>query len=127
MDRKTQLRSLIVVHLVWTFLLTPAAFETRPFSSFNPLGFASLALIFTTVTLDVVTLLIVKRRTRLATALAMLGTALFIPPFLVDQLGLFSTLGAPTAIVILEYAALITQLAIGYVAYRLRQETPTAA
>jgi sugar phosphate permease len=126
MDRKTQLRLLIGVHLVWTFLLTPAAFETRPFSSFNPIGFASLALIFTTVTLDIVTLLIVQRRTRLATALAMVGTALFIPPFLVDQAGLFSTLGAPTAIVMLEYAALITQLAIGYVAYRLRQGTAAA-
>jgi len=126
MDRRTQLRLLIGVHLVWTFLLTPAAFETRPFASFNPIGFASLALIFTTVTLDIVTLLIVQRRTRLATTLAMVGTALFIPPFLVDRAGLFSTLGAPAAIVVLEYAALITQLAIGYVAYRLRQGTAAA-
>jgi hypothetical protein len=125
MNPPTQLRTLIAVHLVWTFLLTPLAFETRPFATFNPIGYASLAMIFTTVTLDIVTFVLVDRRTRLATSLAMVGTVLFIPPFIVDQLGLFATLPAPSAIVVLEVAALLTQLAIFGVAWRLRRTTAT--
>ncbi len=50
----TMLRVLIGVHLVWTFLLTPVALEPRPFSVINPIGYLSLALIFTIVTLDIV-------------------------------------------------------------------------
>ena len=66
MSRQTQLRALVALHLLWTFLLTPIALEPRPFSSFNPLGFVSLALIFTTVALDIVSFVIVRGRPRTA-------------------------------------------------------------
>ena len=121
MTGPTVLRILVGVHLVWTFLLTPLALEPRPFSSFTPLAFVSLAMIFTTVTLDVVAFAIVGTRTRLAAALVAIGALLFVPPFIVDQLGLFSTIPAPTQITILEIAALATQLALLYVGMRLRR------
>ena len=123
MARQTQLRALVAVHLVWTFLLTPLALEPRPFSSFSPLGFVSLALIFTTVALDVVAFVIVRGRPRLAGTLVAIGALLFAPPFSVDQAGLFSTLPAPTQITILEGAALLTQLALFVVGVRLRRES----
>ena len=78
-------------------------------------------MIFTTVTLDVVAFAIVGTRTRLAAALVAIGAVLFVPPFIVDQLGLFSTIPAPTQITILEIAALATQLALLYVGMRLRR------
>lgn len=123
MSRLVQLRGLVLVHLVWTFLLTPIALEPRPFSSFNLLGFLSLALIFTTVALDIVSFLIVRGRPRLAGTLVAIGALLFAPPFGVDQAGLFSTIPPPTQITILEGAALITQLALFVVGMRLRRES----
>src|SRR5712691_638399 len=97
----TLLRLLIGAHLVWSVLLTPAGFETRPFSSFTPLAYISLALIFTTIGLDIVAFLIVGRRPRLAGLLASIGPFLFVGPFFVDQLGYFSSLRAPTVIAVL--------------------------
>jgi len=123
MSRVAQLRTLVLVHLVWTFLLTPIAFEPRPFSSFNPLGFVSLALIFTTVGLDIVAFVVVRGRPRLAGTLVAIGALLFAPPFGVDQAGLFSTIPAPTQITILEGAALITQVLLFVVGVRLRRES----
>ena len=122
----TLLRAVVAVHLVWTFLLTPVALEPRPFSSINPFGWLSLGLIFTTVTLDIVAFVIVSGRPRTAGTLAMIGALLFIPAFVGDQLGLFSTLAAPTRIVILEVAALVTQLVLLYVGLRLRRESALA-
>jgi hypothetical protein len=115
------LRLLVGMHLVWTVLLTPIAFEPRPFSSFTTLGFVSLALIFTTVTLDVVAYVLAPRRPATAGTLVAIGAILFVPPFFIDQLGLFSSQAAPTQIVVLELAALVTQLALLYVGWRLRR------
>ena len=122
----TVLRILVGVHLIWTVLLTPLALEPRPFSSFTPLAFVSLAMIFTTVMLDVVAFVIVSTRTRTAATLVAIGALLFVPPFIVDQLGLFSTIPAPTQITILEIAALATQLALLYVGIRLRAASSAA-
>jgi hypothetical protein len=118
------LRILIGFHFVWTILLTPIAFEPRPFSSFTTLGFLSLGLIFTTVALDVVAFILANRRPIAAGSAAAIGAVLFIPAFVVDQLGYFSSEKAPTIITVLEIAALLTQLAILYVALRLRRAAP---
>jgi hypothetical protein len=126
MSRPVTLRILIAVHLVWTFLLTPIALEPRPFSTINPIGWASLAMIFTTVGLDIAAFAILSRNARTAATLAAIGSVLFIPPFVGDQLGLFSTLRPPTQITVVEIAALVTQLAILVVALRLRRETARA-
>jgi hypothetical protein len=115
------LRFLIAVHLVWTFLLTPLAFEPRPFSSFTPLGFVSLALIFTTVALEIGAFALVFRRPITAGTAAAIGPVLFVPAFLIDQFGLFSSQRPPTQITALEIAALATQLVIFYVALQLRR------
>jgi hypothetical protein len=122
----TMLRLLIGVHLVWTFLLTPVALEPRAFSVINPIGYLSLALIFTTVALDIVAFAIVGRNPRTAATLAALGPFLFVGPFLGDLAGLFATVRAPLQIVVLEFLAFGTQLAILYVALRLRRASATA-
>jgi len=114
------LRTLIAIHFVWTFLLTPIAFEPRPFSSFTVLGFGSLALIFTTVALDIAAFVLATRRPRTAGLAASIGAVLFIPAFLIDRAGLFSSESAPATIVILEAAALVTQVLILWSGYRLR-------
>lgn len=118
------LRILIGIHLVWTVLLTPLAFEPRPFSSFTSLGFVSLGLIFTTVTLDVAAFVLANRRPGTAGMAAVVGALLFVPAFAVDQLGYFSSQPAPTQITVLEIAALITQLAILWAGLRLRRASP---
>jgi hypothetical protein len=122
----TRLRVLIAIHFVWTILLTPIAFEPRPFSSFTALGFVSLALIFTTVALDVAAFVLAARRSMTAGAAAVIGAVFFVPAFAVDQLGYFSSQRAPAQITILEVAALLTQLAILYAGWRLRREAASA-
>jgi hypothetical protein len=112
---------LIVAHLVWTVLLTPAAFETRPFSTFTLIGWVSLGLIFTTVALDIAAFVMVGRRPRIAGSLAAIGPFLFVGPFIGDQAGFFSSLRPPTAISVLEVAAFLTQLTILWVALRVRR------
>ena len=120
------LRLLIGVHLVWTVLLTPAALESRPFSSISPIGWFSLVLIFTTVGLDLAAFLLARRNPRTAGLLAAIGPFLFVGPFVGDQVGLFSSLKAPLQITVVEVLALLTQLAILYVALRLRREGAAA-
>jgi len=120
------LRVLIAVHLVWTFLLTPAALEPRPFSSISPIGWLSLLLIFTTVGLDIAAFAIVGRNPRRAGQLAAIGPFLFVGPFVGDQLGYFASLAAPARVTVLEIAALITQIAILFVALRLRRAPVSA-
>lgn len=88
----TMLRVLIGVRLVWTFLLTPLALEPRPFSVINPIGYLSLALIFTTVALDIAAFVLVGRNPRTAATLAAIGPFLFVGPFLGDLAGLFAHL-----------------------------------
>jgi len=116
------LRFFIGLHMIWTVLLTPAVLETRPFSTITTVGWISLVLIFITVGLDIVAFLLAGRQPRLAGLLAAIGPFLFIGPFIGDRLGLFSSLKAPGPIVVVEVLALMTQLAILYVALRLRRE-----
>ncbi len=119
----TQLRVLIAAHLIWTVLLTPAALETRPFSAITQLGWISLALIFTTVGLDIAAFVVAERKPRTAGLLAAIGPFLFVGPFLGDQAGLFATLPAPAPITVVEVVALATQVAILFVALRLRRDS----
>jgi hypothetical protein len=120
----TRLRVLIAVHFVWTFLLTPIAFEPRPFSSFTTLGFVSLGLIFTTVALDIGAFALAARRSVAAGTAAAIGALLFVPAFAVDQLGYFSSQAAPAQITVLELAALLTQLTILFTGLQLRRRPP---
>jgi hypothetical protein len=121
----TSLRILIGTHFVWTFLLTPAALETRPFSAITATGWVSLGLIFTTVALDIAAFVLAERDPRRAGLLAAIGPFLFVGPFIGDQLGYFASLPAPSAITVIEVLALATQVAILFVALRLRRGSAT--
>jgi hypothetical protein len=114
------LRILFVAFFVCTFLLTPLALEPRPFSVISPIGFASLALIFTVVALDIVALLILNRNPRTAGLLAAVGPFLYIGPLIGDQVGLFASVRPPLRITTFEVIAFLTQLAILFFAVRLR-------
>jgi hypothetical protein len=116
------LRILIAIHVLWTFLLTPAALEPRPFSSITVIGWVSLALIFTVVALDIAAFAVAARNPRLAMRVAVPGPFLLVGPVIGDQLGYFATIAAPFQITILEIAALATQVAILFVAVGLRAE-----
>ena len=120
------LRILFVAFFVWTFLLTPLALEPRPFSVISPIGFASLALIFTVVVLDIVAFLMLGRNPRTAGLLAAMGPFLYVGPLIGDQGGLFASVRPPLRITIFEVIAFVTQLAILFFAVRLRSAGATA-
>jgi hypothetical protein len=121
------LRGLIVLHLIWTYLLTPLALEPRPFATITVIGWISLVLIFTTVALDIVAFVVAGGRPRLAFLLAAIGPFLLVGPVIGDQVGLFATLPPPPQIVALEALAMLTQLAILYLAVgRLRSQSAPA-
>ncbi len=121
------LRGLIVMHLVWTFLLTPLALEPRSFDVITPIGYASLVLIFSVVALDIVALAIAGRNPRLAGLIAAVGPFLLVGPVIADQVGLFATVPPPAVITALEFLALATQIAIFFVALQLRRGAPAAS
>jgi hypothetical protein len=50
-----------------------------------------------------------------------------VGPFIGDQLGYFATIAAPTRITVLELLALATQVAILFVAIRIRREAATSS
>ncbi len=120
------LRGLIVIHLAWTFLLTPLALEPRPFEVITTIGYISLALIFTVVALDIVALIIAGRNPRRAALIAMVGPFLLVGPVIGDQVGVFATVPPPAVITALELLALATQVAIFFVALRIRRPAPAA-
>jgi hypothetical protein len=71
--------------------------------------------------LNIVSFALMARRPRRAALLAAIGPFLFIGPVSADQLGLFSAIAPPFRSSVVEAVAALTQLAILFVAVRLRR------
>lgn len=67
-------------------------------------------------------LILARRHPRRAGLLAAIGPFLFVGPFLGDQLGVFASIRPLFQITVLEIAAMLTQIAILFVAVRLRRQ-----
>ncbi|MCI4366090.1 MAG: hypothetical protein L3K10_08590 [Thermoplasmata archaeon] len=121
---KKALALLLGLGFVCVFLLTPAGFETRPIPSIHPLGFVVLAGIFTTVGLNLLGLVLMNRRPRIAAVVVSVGFFLVFTGITIDQVGLFSTFGPPTRISVVEWAFVLIELGVLLLAARLYRVSP---
>jgi hypothetical protein len=98
------LAALLVVNVVLVFLLTPLGFENRPSSELKTVGYIAIGTIFAGLALDLASIaLVLFRRVRLASSLAIVASILFFFPILGDRAGAFFSLPIPPVIDTLEY------------------------
>src|SRR4051794_32436127 len=92
----------LVVNIALVILLTPLGFESRPPTELKTLGYIAIGTIFAGLALDVASLVLLFRRVRLASALAIIGALLFFFPIFGDRIGSFFSTPTPPAIDFLE-------------------------
>ena len=117
----------LVLYVIFNILLTPpAGLETRNPALVTGIGVVSLALLFIGLALAIVAIVLVYRRSRRAAGAAIIAASLFVPAFLVEQTGNFSTLRPPPAIEAIEIvqaALVVIIVAAGF--WRLRRSAST--
>ena len=88
--------------------LTPTAgFETRSPARVTGVGIASLVRVFIGLTLGVISLALIARVSRRKPIVAIIASVPFIPAFLAEQTGEFSSLRPPAAIETIEIAPIV--------------------
>lgn len=112
----------LVVNVVIVILLTPLGFENRPQSALQNVGLIAIATIFTGLTLDVASFLLLFRRVRLASGLAIVASLLFFFPIVGDRTGSFFSVPTPPAIDFLEYVFFVVLLVTLFLAWNVYRE-----
>ena len=103
----------LVAYVVADVLLTPpAGLETRNPARVTGVGVGTLVLLFIGLALGIVALVLLLRGSRRAPIVAIIAGVLFVPAFLAEQTGNFSSLRAPAAIESIEVAQILIVLAI---------------
>ena len=104
----------LAIYIALDILLTPlGGLETRPVSGVTTLGLTVLALLFIGLALVVGSMILLFTRPRLSPILTIIGALLYLPAFLAEQTGLFSSLTPPLGIQIVEIVqALIALISI---------------
>jgi len=120
------LATFLVAYAVCDFLLTPlGGFETRPVAEVTGLGIATLGVLFVGLALDIVSLALLIRRSRLGASVAIVGALLYFPAALADQTGHFSALRRPAAIAGFELVqAVVALIVIALGIWTLRSRGP---
>jgi hypothetical protein len=120
----TALAALLVVNVVVVFLLTPLGFESRPSTDLKTVGYIAIGTIFTGLALDLASIaLLLFRRVRSASIVAIVGSVLFFFPILGDWTGSFFSLPIPPVINTLEYIFVVVLLVTLFVASRVYRES----
>ena len=113
----------LVVNVLLVILLTPLGFETRPAADLKTVGYIAIGTIFAGLTLDVASFVLLFRRVRLASSLAIVGSILFFFPIFGDQAGSFFSLPIPPVIKTLEYILIVVLLVTLFVASKVYRES----
>jgi len=93
----------VAAYIVCDVLLTPpAGLETRPVSHVTGLGFTVLGLLFVGLSLAIVSVVLLFRRSRRAPSVASVAAVLYFPAVLAEQTGNFSSIHPPAAIETVE-------------------------
>ena len=111
----------LVVNVLLVILLSPLGFETRPPADLKIVGYIAIGTIFVGGILDLASIILLFRRVRLASSLAIIGSMLFFIPIVGDQTGSFFSLPIPPIIKTLEYifiVVLVITLFLAWTVYR---------
>jgi hypothetical protein len=113
----------LVVNVLLVILLTPLGFETRPPTDLKTVGYIAIGTIFAGLILDVASFVLLFRRVRLASSLAIVGSVLFFFPIFGDQAGSFFSLPIPPVINTLEYIFVVVLLVTLFLASKVYRES----
>jgi hypothetical protein len=123
----TALAAVLVVNVVVVFLLTPLGFESRPSTDLKTVGYIAIGIIFTGLALDLASIaLLLLKRVRLASILAIVASILFFFPILGDWTGSFFSLPIPPVINTLEYIFIVVLLVTLFFGWRVYRESGPA-
>ena len=113
----------LLAYVVCDVLLTPPAhLETRDPAKVTAIGIAGLTLLFVGLALGIVALVLLLRGSKRAPVVAIIGAVLYLPAFVSEQTGHFSSLRAPAAIEWVEWTQFVVVIiAIGLGLLLLRQ------
>ena len=118
----------LVVNVLLIILLSPLGFETRPPTDLKTAGYIAIGTIFASVILDLASIILLFRRVRLASSLAIVGSILLFIPIVGDQTGSFFSVPIPPVIHTLEYISipvLLVTLVLAWTVYR--ESNPSAS
>jgi hypothetical protein len=107
--------------VVLAVLLSPLGFERRPTADLTLVGYISIGAVAAGVLLDLAAIVLIFRRVRLASVLALVGSVAFLLPFVTDKAGAFFTVPAPQVINVLEYVFLVVLLVTLYLAWTVHR------
>lgn len=120
-------RSALVVALacsvVLAILLSPLGFERRPTADLTLVGYISIGAVAAGVLLHLTAIVLIFRRVRLASILALAGSVAFLLPSITDKAGAFFSLPAPPVISVLEYIHLVVLLVTSLLAWIVFRES----
>jgi hypothetical protein len=121
------LAATLVAYVVCDVLLTPpAGIETRNPADVTVLGIAALALLFIGLALSILALVLLGRGSGRSPLVAIVAAVLFLPAFLAEQTGHFSSLRPPTGIERIELVQVVVAvLVIGFAFLLLQRRAAT--
>ncbi len=112
----------LVVYVVVDVLLTPLArLETRNPANVTALGITTLVLIFIGLALSVIALVLLVRRSKRVSMVAIIAAVLYFPAAVAEWTGTFSSLRAPSAIAWLEVVQAVVAVVVIGAAYSVRR------
>jgi hypothetical protein len=115
---------LLVVFVFCDFLLSPLGFETRGSAILgNPASLPWLGLLFGGLVLNILALILVAFRPRIAAILATIGSVGYIVLAFADQGGFVTPLRAPVLIMDVEVVTVIVLAGVLFLASRVYLET----
>ncbi len=118
----------LVVNVVLVILLSPLGFETRPPTDLKTAGYIAIGAIFAGFILDLASIILLFRRVRLASSLAIVGSLLFFIPIVGNKTGSFFSLPSPPVINTLEYIFIPVLLVTLFLASKVyRESNPSAS
>src|SRR5438093_4063652 len=113
----------LVVNVLLVILLTPLGFETRPATDLKTVGYIAIGTIFAGLILDLASIVLLFRRVRLASSLAIVGSILFFFPIFGDRIGSFFSVPIPPAINTLEYIFIVVLLVTLFLASKVYRDS----
>jgi hypothetical protein len=111
------------LNVLLVILLTPIGFETRPPTDLKTVGYIAIGTIFAGLILDLAAIVLLFRRVRLASGVAIVGSILFFFPIFGDQAGSFFSLPIPPVINTLEYIFVVVLLVTLYLASKVYRQS----
>ncbi len=128
MNTRKLLVLVLVVNVLLVILLSPLGFETRPPTDLKTAGYIAIGAIFAGFILDLASIILLFRRVRLASSLAIVGSLLFFIPIVGNKTGSFFSLPSPPVINTLEYIFIPVLLVTLFLASKVyRESNPSAS